>query len=313
MARELYEEEKYLLSLLAYALDGGEGTQWYHTSSADMSVVLSLADKHAILPLLYEGLEQYSTLTPEQSKRVTQICRRSVNQFYRLLFLSSYLTRLLQKQGIPCAVLKGPAAAAAYPIPEARKSGDIDLLLADPSDLARARVILEEDGFPWNEEQLANHHVNFHNYEGIEIELHTMLAEYFEDRELNAFLHRLQIECSKHIHEKNIVGVLLPVPDAPFHAIFLVIHMLHHFLRAGFGLKLLADWATLWSAEMSRGEQGALESMLRESGLYGFAQAVTAVCIRFLRLSSVNVAFLHPEEVSDTVVQNLIIEILEAE
>ncbi|MDR0964658.1 MAG: nucleotidyltransferase family protein [Clostridium sp.] len=317
MTRALSAKEEDLLALLAESLYQHEPSSAFKTKKIILQYpaadLISLADKHVVLPIIHDRLLSSVELSVSEHHHITHISRRVANQFYRLLFLTAFLVRRLLESGVQAAVLKGPIAALPYPIPETRKSGDIDLLLCNAKELGKASVILRECGFFKSKTQFGNHHVSFQNSEGIELELHLMLTEYFEDKNLNAYIVTLRQMCAKHVCEKEILGIRLPVLDAPFHASFLVLHMLQHFLRAGFGLKLLCDWATLWQQGMSDAEQGALESIMRECGLYGFAQAVTAVCVRYLALPEGKVACWHTHEVKDTALQNLIVEILEAQ
>ncbi len=57
-----------------------------------------------------------------------------------------------------------------------------------------------------------------------------------------------------------------------------MLHMLQHFLRAGFGLKLLCDWVVFWEKGYGSGVEEHFCSMAEECRVMGFARLVTAVC-----------------------------------
>ena len=61
--------------------------------------------------------------------------------------------------------------------------------------------------------------------------------------------------------------------------------MLQHFLRAGFGLKLLCDWVVFWEKGYGSGVEEHFCSMAEECRVMGFARLVTAVCVKYLGLS----------------------------
>ena len=56
-------------------------------------------------------------------------------------------------------ILKGSAMAAYYPVPELRKSGDLDILVSKNADLKQICEILSDDGIKKAKDQHANHHM----------------------------------------------------------------------------------------------------------------------------------------------------------
>jgi hypothetical protein len=101
-----------------------EGKEW--------ETVVLCAEKHGMLSLLYSELCEISNASDILKDKVSTVAKQTVLQQYRLLFLSKYLTNLLEEQGITCVILKGVTVGAYYPVPELRKSGDVDLLLMNP-------------------------------------------------------------------------------------------------------------------------------------------------------------------------------------
>ena len=79
-------------------------------------------------------------------------------------------------------------------------------------------------------------------------------------------------------------GLTLPVPDAAGQAASLLLHMLQHFLRAGFGLKLLCDWTAFWNALPPETDMARYERFVDAAGMRGFADMVGGVCAAWLGL-----------------------------
>lgn len=276
--KQLTTQEKELLELLRTSLLGKE------TESPELTgEILDLADRHSVTPLLYpivEGKEQW-----ERVRRSALVCCKSN---FRLLFLSKYLTQTLREKNIAVVLLKGMGTAAFYPVPEYRKSGDVDLLLLHPEQLDNSRRILEEAGLTVKANQTALHHLVLETSEGIEVELHTMLAEPFDNEEINRYLEKLLPACEQEWQMAEIMGVELPVLKDGFHAYELLLHMLQHFLRSGFGLKLLCDWVVFWNHGVPASEREKYGRLVEESGLGGFSDRITEVCVEYLGLMQEN-------------------------
>ena len=299
------EEEKCLLYMLTKAL---KNEQICLNEKVNMDNVLLLAKKHAVLSFLYDISNE--AWMHQGKSFIQQESRQIVMQSYRLLFLTKYVVSILKQNGIPVIVLKGLATGSLYPVPELRKSGDVDLLV--PNDIPEAviRKVMLAAGFRLSEAQHANHHIAFVTEEGIHVEIHTMLAEPFAYKKLNRAIAKHGTMCWKHLHVAEIMGVEFPILDKPFHAYELLLHMLQHFMYAGFGLKLLCDWVMIWRVNWSQEEKDLFNSLIEEAGLSGFSDAITAVCQKFLGLSTEdNDLLINQTDMADKMLR----EILDAE
>lgn len=298
------EMGRELCGLLDAALHGKKPDRM--PESEKMQELLKFADRHSLLPLLY------GTINADIKAK----SRQTVQQSYHLLFLSRFVVRTLADSGIPSMVLKGCAAAEYYPVPELRKSGDVDLLLKDEKAVEAACRCLEEHGFRRTDEQHANHHVVCVSPDRIDIELHMTLTEPFDEQRVNGRLAECQAEFFRHCCEAEIMGITLPVPEKPYFAFYLLLHMLQHFLRSGFGLKLLCDWVVFWERGCQPEEEQTFLRLVRENGVEGFCGMVTAFCVSYLGLSEERVAFLTAGEsrrIKPADLEEFLSEILEAE
>ncbi len=246
------------------------------------SGTIEIAQKHAVLPLLYESF----------GKRGQTAARSTVLQSYHLLFMTKYVVKLLEEHQIPVVVLKGVSAAADYPVPELRKSGDVDLLFTGKGkngyghvpSRPEAEKIMKEAGFLLADEQHANHHIAFTGPDGIHVELHYQAAEEFAYPGINEGMSHWMEQCDKHCVRREIMGVSLPVFDRPYQAVQLLLHMFQHFVYAGFGLKLLCDWVVLLRGPWTEEERHLLLRTIEECHLGRFAQIITGVCVSYLGL-----------------------------
>ena len=312
VADDFLPEIKVLLYLLRGSLTAGNEPEPDGTSLVDWNELCSVARQHGVLALLYDSLTVRSDLPEAVKDTVTKYARRIVQQSYRLLFLTKYLVEKMENAGLPMVVLKGAGTAAYYPVPEFRKSGDVDLLLADRSYLDRACEILLECGLVRMKEQHALHHVAFCTKDGIEVEIHTLLAEPFDHDSINHYLEKRLRDIGENVTNADCMGVTLPILSGGYHAYELLLHMLQHFLRRGFGLKFLCDWVVFWNRTWPYEEQEKYNGLVRESGLKSFSDTVTCTCVRYLGLKKERVAWMDlPEE--NGIEADFLKEILEAE
>lgn len=287
MSAKLSKEQRLLCLLLCQALTGKCPRELLELSrQADMEKVIQTAQQHKVLPLLYDVLceeWQGEALSAACRKRVESAARTTAKQSYRLLFLTRYLAGTLEASGVPVLVLKGSGAAELYPVPEMRKSGDVDVLI--PEDmLETAGELLAEKRFAVKQSQHANHHLAFGSKDGIDLELHTMLAEPFRDSRINQAMNRLLPDYFAKKEYKECMGVSLPVPGEPHQALQLLLHMLQHFLRAGFGLKLLCDWVVFWNRDAVQSVVPEFLELSENCHIREFADTITMVCKEFLGL-----------------------------
>lgn len=257
----------------------------------DYARVIAIAESHKVTSLLYPALEEVGL--PENIWNIVdQKAEQIVRQSYRLLMLDRYVINTLQEHGIDAILLKGCGTATWYPVPELRKSGDVDLLLKNEEEALKALQILVENGFTEVKEQLSQHHVVCDSPDHIEIELHTALADPFDSEKANQFLTECQKEYFAHRREVDTMGVTFRLTADAYHAFYLLLHMLHHYLRAGFGIKLLCDWVVFWAKDLSDQEKQTFLRLVQGSGTLGFAQMMTKVCVRYLGMKEENMCFL---------------------
>ena len=225
-------------------------------------------------------------------KRVQERSTQTVWQSYRLLFISRYVTGLLKDAGIDTILLKGSGVAGLYPVPELRKSGDVDLLVENGKMAQEAGRCLQVHGFVAESGHQENHHLTYMSPEGIRLELHSALVEPFDSTEVNTFLEKCQKDFFENRVTENVMGVDFFLASPSYQAFYLLLHMLQHFLRSGFGLKLLCDWVVFWEHGCTAEEEAKFLTLVRECGILNFTCVVTLFCVRYLGLSENKVQFL---------------------
>ena len=245
--------------------------------------LLFLADRHEVLSLL-ENVWESDKFPEEQKMAVEFKTARTVHKGIQLQVLTAKLTRLLEKEGIIAVTLKGCAVARFYPVPEFRKTSDIDLFVESMEDAKRAVQILCANGFIVSGQWHANHHIVLTSEKKEVVELHTTWAEAFKEKHLNGYLEKLQKESHQHCQLIEWQGLKMYAYETAWQGFYLMIHMLQHFVGSGFGLRNLCDWVVLWENCDDAKARNDFWEMACESGTAEFVKAMTAICVRYLGL-----------------------------
>lgn len=281
MREDFSAEDKRLLELLSDELQ--KKTEIKHYMPTELKNIFARADKHQVLAVLSRQMEEL----PDVDKTFWQTkMRRAVLQSYHLLFTAKYVVNLLEENGIRCVLLKGATVANNYPIPELRKSGDVDILLLDSRQNKQVENLLKTRGFQKSGEQHGSHHTVWFSPEKIEVEIHTRLTEVFNNEAANKKMEEQFKKIPEHITRKELMGISFPVLKDGFQAYHLLLHMLVHYMHSGFGLRLLCDWVAFWTQNVEKEEKKIYQSLVEETGLQGFSDRITSVCVYFLGLKN---------------------------
>ena len=276
--------ESALLNLLSSSLrPTGGAPSLPSLTEQEWERVLTLADRHEVLPLLETVLEE-DGLPEAQRLAIQWKTAKTVHESIQLQGLNARLTALLQKAGITAVTLKGFAVARFYPVPEFRKTTDIDLFVPNRENWKRAVRILRANGFQTAKAWHANHHAVLTAEKHV-VEVHSTWTESFQDKHLNRYLEKLQKESDQHCRLVDCQGIQVYAYDAAWQGFYLLLHMLMHFLGSGFGLRNLCDWVVLWERCDDAKERETFWKLACESGASEFAKAVTSICLRYLGLT----------------------------
>ena len=310
MERTIKKTEYTLLKYLGLSLRQSDPVAPLPSlTSEEWAQLLALADRHEVLALL-ENVLEVDKISEEQRMLIELKTARTVHKAIQLQALNARLTGILEKEGIIAVTLKGCAVARFYPVPEFRKTTDIDLFVANEADVDRAVQILCENGFKIPEEWHANHHFVLISERNEEVELHTTWTESFKHKHLNQYLERMQKESSQHCQSVDCQGVKVYAYETAWQGFYLLIHMLQHFFGSGFGLRNLCDWVVLWENCDEEKARRDFWEMACESGTAEFAKAITAICVRYLGLNSKKspVPAKHPaeKEVTDELLRDIL-------
>lgn len=182
-----------------------------------------------------------------------------------------YLDCLMKENNIPYVVLKGAASAYYYPKPELRQSGDVDFLI-HKEDIDRASAVLEKEGFqPWEEDHIC--HIVFRKGQ-IHYEMHFEPAGVPNGKAgevIRKYLQDIQITAEEIQNET----FSCQIPDLFHHGLILLLHMQHHLLSEGIGLRHLCDWAVFFASCSETEFKNIFQERLERGGLWQFAKIIS--------------------------------------
>lgn len=186
------------------------------------------------------------------------------------------LTDRWAEAGIKTYCLKGLSLSHYYPKPELRESGDFDCWLG--GDFERGNEVAVSFGAAYDPHGY-RHSVLVYN--GLKVENHRyFLAIRGNERykRLERYLHEV-ISCDCGIDDSNLY-----YPSSMFHAMFLTMHALNHFLYEGIRLRHLCDWTCFVNAERENVDWDEFHKWCEMVGAARFVAALNAICAEYLGL-----------------------------
>ena len=195
----------------------------------------------------------------------------------KILKAQSNLCQLLSENDIPYVILKGLASSHFYPLPENRICGDVDFLVpAEHFD--RADRLLVDTGYAKKDEHNENHEA--YVFGGIEFEMHHSVAGIPEGKPGEIFKE----------YFKDVFNTAVTDPAHGFkkprdaaHGVVIFLHILHHVLSRGIGLRQICDWACFVAATQNENYwETELLPLFKSAGLLKFCFIVTQVAVDHL-------------------------------
>ena len=277
--------ERRLLEYLGQSLKNTDGhCEIPKLSAEEWERIYRLAERHEVSALMGD-IFNCVNLSPKTQANLQIKTAKTVHKGIILQSLNTRLTELFEKEGITAVTLKGYAVSRFYPVPEFRKTTDIDFFFFCENDARKAEKILLNNGFKFSKEWHANHHSILISDKNETVELHTDWADDFKDKHLNKALKIKQNQSANHIVPIDCDGTKLYIYDTEYQALYLIIHMLGHFVMGGFGLRNLCDWVVLWENCDDINAKNVFLKIAHDSGIVEFSKAVTSVCTEYLGLS----------------------------
>ena len=234
---------KFFLNILQCALDGRRLTATEDVTTEQWGEILSLANKHNVLPLVYDVVFGHpnlanSTALRSQVRQLVMLQTVKTSQFMQVY-------GQLKAKGCKPLVVKGFVCRSLYPQPDLRLSTDEDLL-TPTEQFGLCCQVFEDYGMSTDmteAEMAAAYEVPFRKTDGpLYVELHKSLFPPQSDAygDWNRFFDKAG--------EKAIETDGVYTLGHTDHMFYLICHAFKHFLHSGFGIRQLCDMAVYANA-----------------------------------------------------------------
>lgn len=236
----------------------------------DWAEVYKESRLQAVTLLAFQNRESLP-LDEELQKRISDRLSRTLVANAANFKAHQHLHRLMQENKIPYCVLKGIASAHYYPSPLTRNMGDVDFYVS-PDDAKSVCAVLEKDGFVMDRIEQA-HHTVFRKT-GMHYELHREVAG-VPDGKVGERVREFLAGLTESAVETTDEFVKYRAPSPFHHGLILLLHMQHHLLSEGIGLRHLCDWAVFVNGFSEEEFTSTFEEKLSAVGLWSFAKTVS--------------------------------------
>ena len=205
------------------------------------------------------------------------------------------LCKEMERRGIRILVFKGQTLAPLYPTPLLRQSGDIDFI-CHPDDWDRAEHYFREELKLEIEDNTTEKDIEF-TMEGVQYEMHRMLTIFANPHHRHYWEEVVMPEIWETAGFIEINGTKVPTLSPMYNAIYVFIHIFHHLISEGVGLRQFCDWAMCVERLEVKGEgKEVLEKHLEGIGLRKAFAGMGAILTDYLGLKAEDLPFSITEE-----------------
>lgn len=258
------QESKLLVGLLRRAVAGKEETL---SLQVDWNKFIVLAQRHSLLPLIYDGLSRNGSDWAQIPQHVQNVLQKaflnSIYQDTQMEYLQAQLQSALTDAGVPHIFLKGMVLKHDYPVPALRTMSDMDILVHTKDYPAIDRVARELGGK--YDPADGNHH-NYSFQGGVLVEFHPNLLHHdaLVGTQINPGWQYARLEDKSYAIELTEEGIYLNT----------LCHLTHHFVAGGISVRFVLD---VWVSQNLRKhpiDRSFVEMELERFGLHEFVHNI---------------------------------------
>lgn len=278
MTKILTAVQEILLDILSASF---KKEKYSLSENADLESIYEESKSQAVVLQIFNSVD---TTKSAQNSFVEKWFSVSMNYLKNNLAIHSnhnYLHRLMSENNINYCVLKGSSSAIYYPDPIMRTMGDVDFLVST-KDFEKTAQILRNEGFVpiTNEKHIC--HIALKKGK-MHFEVHFAPAGMPEGNAGKLIKGYLE-----DIFEKSeiadISGNQFIKPHHFHHGLISLMHIYHHMLSEGIGLRHLCDWAAFVNSLENDEFEELFKEKLTACGLWKFAQILSFLAHKYLNI-----------------------------
>ena len=283
---------RILFELLQVSL-GNRDRLTYTPSAEEWHAVLELASRQTVVGTCLPALTRLKQQVHEKKKEKVGIERMERNTFLHWLVLSLQIERknsiineqcveiqrFFKKAGWRSCILKGQGVGAYYgELACFRSSGDIDIWVDAKND---ELIDFVQRNCSGRKLDVSSKHIEMPYFKDTIVEVHfkpSGMAAFPYKHRMATFYNtqkRYQMDHKVALSDGNVITS----PDHIFNSIFILNHIFCHFIFEGVGLRQMMDWYFVMTSDFTSKEQEIILRVLKNTGLYKFAQAAAYILI----------------------------------
>ena len=252
------------------------------SSEIDWQGLLKFAKKQTIVGIYWQGIQRLGDVANKPSEddvmewmgEYTKIVRRNTKTDDAV----AWLAKFMRSNDIGFFVFKGQTIASYYPIPEMRTSGDVDFYVFK-KDWDRAKSLLAKEVTITDDH--SGQHLEF-TKDGVPFEMHYHTAVFASGSKQRYWDELIESYFDDVLDHVEINGVEVPTLPPTLNAIYLFVHIYHHFLKEGIALRQFIDWMMFFEAKYDEIVVSELTAKLERLGLLRAFKAFGAILTEVL-------------------------------
>lgn len=299
---------EHLFSLISLSI-GVSKTINSQLSTDEWGELYRMAVKQSLVGVCYAGVRKCMEIAKLQREKISipdklyylwlgtavQIQQRNELMNQKCLELQSKLN----SSGFKCSILKGQGVAALYgELKDLRQPGDIDVWCQGHS-IKQIVAYLENQGYAYH---ATFAHVETDFFEGVPVEFHAYPSFFrcpWKNIRLQKWINSFDLD-----NFNDFLG--FRTPPFEFNVIFLLMHMFHHVVHEGLGLRQLMDYYFLLKYNHQTYDYSNYTKTIEYLGLSKFAGAVMWVLKKVFCLENERLLCLPDEKLGTLLLEEIL-------
>lgn len=273
----MIDEFKNVISIAGLSVFGKNTNSEYDIQDWDQLIQYSC--EQTVLPLVWQSLKRTHICPTEACNSVEMLAMPMVIEYFLQKEAIINLLAQAEKEGIRTFILKGFVIAESYAEPDARISGDTDILI-DKADESAMLHFLKQNSFTAYPREKGKHHtICVHPRLG-QIELH---IDFFSEYDQETWLRSIKIEdsLSWHPHKQISPQGEYWTIDPTSHMTFIYLHMLNHFVKTGASLRMFFDVAAFYRSNYDLIDLERFQNVIKKTNGTMLFSAILTVCEKY--------------------------------
>lgn len=250
----------------------------------DWEEFIKEANAHNCLPMLTQSLLDRREEIPTDvwNKMQYDSAYLGAIQYQKNNELMNVL-KLFSDNDIRCCIFKGYVLAKLYPHPLLRMSGDVDILIS-PDDMEKAEKLLLSKGYVIDQSSSKENVPVYVLNELFVLELHSCLWEDYKGANID-LLNQYNVASNDYQIKYDVEGITCYTLGYTQHLIYLLYHMIKHFIPAGVGIRHFLDITVYVNQYHDKIDFNIVREVLEKMEYYYFVCSIFRVCINMLGMN----------------------------